>query len=109
MSSTAAGPDDAGFWPVINIPSTTRWTPQSFTLEKVAPRLIISSSTRNGTTLVNPTSASSPLVKPVTVLPSTSNLPSGVLTCLRVPVEWQTTATILPAATKDSNSLIECG
>src|SRR5262245_16375992 len=55
--------------------------PQFFTLQKVAPRRSSSSSTRNGTTLVKPTSASSPFVKPVTFLPATSGLPAGVLTC----------------------------
>ena len=50
------------------------------TLEKVAPRPINSSSTRNGTTFVRPTSSSSPSVKPVTFLPSTSGLPCGMLT-----------------------------
>ena len=38
---------------MISDPSTTTWTPQFLTLEKVAPRFIISSSTRNGTTFVN--------------------------------------------------------
>src|SRR5213075_1612054 len=56
----------------------------------MAPRLISSSSTRKGTTFVNPTSSSSPLVKPVTVLPSTSSLPSGVLTWRSAPGAWQT-------------------
>jgi hypothetical protein len=54
--------------------------PQFFTLEKVAPRFISSSSTRKGTTFVGPTASSLPLVKPVTVLPSTKSLPDGVLT-----------------------------
>src|ERR1700722_8485689 len=107
IRSLAAGPDEAGFWPVISGPSATVWTPQSLTLEKMAPRLIISSSTRKGTTFVNPTASSSPSVNPVTVLPSTSALPSGVLTWRSAPVEWQTTANVLPAARKDSNSLIE--
>ena len=46
-------------------------------------------------------------MKPVTVLPSTNSVPSGVLTWRSAPEEWQTTAKVLPAATKDSNSLIE--
>src|SRR5271168_3123222 len=107
IRSLAAGPDEAGFWPVISWPSATTLTPQFLTLEKVAPSLIISSSTRNGTTFVSPTSSSSPSVKPVTVLPSTNSLPSGALTCRRAPVEWETTAKVLPELTKDSSSAIE--
>src|SRR6516164_11451884 len=45
------------------------------TVKKVAPRLITSSSTGKGTTLVKPTSCS-PSVKPVTFLPLTSDLPT---------------------------------
>ena len=48
-----------------------------------------------------------PSVNPVTVLPSTNTLPSEVLTWRSAPVEWHTTANVLPAARKDSNSLIE--
>src|SRR5262249_33546165 len=44
----------------------------------MAPRPISSSSTRKGTTFVNPTSSSSPSVKPVTFLPWTSGLPLGL-------------------------------
>src|SRR5262245_32080866 len=80
IRTLAVGPDEAGFWPVINNPSVTTCTPQFLTLEKVAPRSSSSSSTRKGTTLVRPTSASSPSVKPVTFFPSTSGLPAAVLT-----------------------------
>src|SRR5215475_4517026 len=80
IRTLAVGPDEAGFWPVISDPSVTTWTPQFLTLEKVAPRPSSSSSTRKGTTLVSPTSASSPSVNPVTSLPSTSGLPAAVLT-----------------------------
>src|SRR5262245_13051859 len=107
IRSLAAGPDEAGFWPVINCPSLTVWTPQFLTLEKMAPRRISSSSTRKGTTFVRPTSSSSPSVKPVTFLPSTSGLSPGVLTWRSAPGAWQTKATSLPAARKDSISLIE--
>src|ERR1700739_177792 len=58
----------------------------------MAPRFINSSSTRKGTTFVDPTSSSSPLVKPVTVLPSTRGLPFGVLRS--APEEWQTNAMV---------------
>src|SRR5215471_3588237 len=81
--------------------------PQFLTLEKVAPRPISSSSTRKGTTFVKPISSSSPSVKPVTFLPSTSGFPFGVLTWRSAPGAWQTSATGLPAARKDSISLIE--
>src|SRR5215467_5028091 len=109
IRTLAAGPDEAGFWPVISNPSVTTWTPQFLTLEKVAPRRSSSSSTRNGTTLVRPTSASSPSVNPVTFLPSTNGLPAAVLTWRRTPGAWQTSATGLPAARKDSISLMELG
>ena len=33
IRTLAAGPDEAGFWPVISNPSVTTWTPQFFTLE----------------------------------------------------------------------------
>src|ERR1700739_3120378 len=33
IRTLAVGPDDAGFWPVINNPSGTTWTPQFLTLE----------------------------------------------------------------------------
>src|SRR6516164_1378010 len=69
IRTLAVGPDEAGFWPVISSPSVTTWMPQFLTLEKVAPRPSSSSSTRKGTTLVSPTSASSPSVKPVTFCP----------------------------------------
>src|SRR5262249_40710684 len=108
IRTLAVGPEEAGFWPVINCPSATVWTPQFLTLEKVAPRLRRSSSTRKGTTFVHPTASPSPLVKPVTVLPSTSGLPAGVLTWRRAPGAWQTSAKVLPAARKDSSSLIDC-
>src|SRR5262249_46175974 len=103
----AVGPDEAGFWPVISNPSVTTWTPQFLTLEKVAPRPSSSSSTRKGTTLVRPTSASSPSVNPVTFLPSTSGLPAAVFTWRKTPGAWQTSATGFRAARKDSISLME--
>src|SRR5262249_7284825 len=109
IRTLAVGPDEAGFWPVISNPSVTMWTPQFLTLEKVAPRPSSSSSTRKGTTLVSPTSASSPLVNPVTCLPSTSGLPAAVFTCRRTPGAWQTSATGFPAARKDPISLMELG
>src|SRR5262249_18420629 len=68
---------------------------------------ISSSSTRKGTTFVRPISSSSPSVKPVTFLPSTSGLSPGVLTWRSTPGAWQTKPTSLPAARKDSISLIE--
>src|SRR5262245_4867074 len=105
----AVAPDEGGFWPVISNPSVTTWTPQFLTLEKVAPRPSNSSSTRKGTTFVNPTSASSPSVNPVTFLPSTSGLPAAVFTWRRTPGAWQTNATGFPAARKDSISLMELG
>src|SRR5262245_48336508 len=109
IKTLAVGPDEAGFWPVISNPSVTTWTPQSLTLEKVAPRPSSSSSTRKGTTLVRPISASSPSVKPVTFLPSTSGLPAAVFTWRRTPGAWQTSATGFLAARKDSISLMELG
>src|SRR5262249_52707272 len=109
IRTLAVGPDEAGFWPVISNPSVTTWTPQFLTLEKVAPRPSSSSSTRKGTTLVRPIYASSPSVKPVTFLPSTSGLPAAVLTWRRTPGAWQTSATGFPAARKDSISLMELG
>jgi|SRR6516165_2053539 len=33
IRTLAVGPDEAGFWPVINNPSVTTWTPQFLTLE----------------------------------------------------------------------------
>src|SRR5262245_13574034 len=105
----AVAPDEGGFWPVISNPSMTTWTPQFLTLEKVAPRPSSSSSTRKGTTFVNPTSASSPSVNPVTSFPSTSGLPAVVFTWRRTPGAWQTSATGFPAARKDSISLMELG
>src|SRR6516225_6717959 len=59
--------------------------PQFLTLEKMAPRPSSSSSTRKGTTLVSPTSASSPSVKPVTFLPSTSGFRAADFTWRRTP------------------------
>src|SRR5262249_13195972 len=54
IRTLAVGPDEGVFWPVISNSSVTTWTPQFLTLEKVAPRLSSSSSTRKGTTLVRP-------------------------------------------------------
>src|SRR5215467_6789522 len=73
----------------------------------MAPRRISSSSTRKGTTFVRPISSSSPSVKPVTFLFSTSALPFGVVTWRSAPGAWQTSAISLPAARNDSISLIE--
>src|SRR5215467_3432501 len=109
IRTLAVGPDEAGFWPVISNPSVTKRTPQFLTLQKVAPRRSSSSSTRKGTILVRPTSASSPSVNPVTFLPSTSGLPAAVFTWRRAPGAWQTSATNFPAARKDSISLMELG
>jgi hypothetical protein len=69
ISAFAAGPEECGFWPVINRPSVTTWGTQSAFFENVAPSFNISSSTRKGTTLERPTASSSPLVKPVISLP----------------------------------------
>src|ERR1700721_3337085 len=80
ISVFAAGPDEWGFCPVISRPSVTPWDVQFAVFEKTAPSFNISSSTRKGTTLVRPTASSSPLVKPVTSLPCTKNLPSRFLT-----------------------------
>src|SRR5262245_55549933 len=85
------------------------WTPQFLTLEKVAPRPSSPSPTRKRTTLVRPTSASSPSVNPVSFLPSTSGFPAAVFTWRRTPGAWQTSATGFPAARKDSISLMELG
>src|SRR5262249_28717138 len=109
IRTLAVGPDEAGVWPGISNPSMTKWTFQFLTLEKMAPSPSSSSSTRKGTTLVRPTSASSPLVNPVTFFPSTSGLPAAVLTWRSTPGAWQTSATGLPPARKDSISLTEFG
>src|SRR5262249_58057405 len=64
---------------------------------------------RKGTTLVKPMAASSPSVNPLTFLPSTSGLPTGVFTWRSTPGAWHTSATGLLAARKDSISLMESG
>jgi hypothetical protein len=61
----AAKVEDAGFWPVMSRPSTTENGCQLASFSKIAPSRNSSSSTRNGTTWVSWTSASSrPLGRP---------------------------------------------
>jgi hypothetical protein len=74
-SACATAVEDAGFCPVIRWPSTIAKGCQLGTFSKMPPSRFSSSSTRNGTTLVNCTASSSPLVKPVTRLPSTIGAP----------------------------------
>ncbi|MNV74484.1 hypothetical protein D3C71_1677060 [compost metagenome] len=80
----------------------TTYEPQSGPFEYTPPFAFSSSSTRNGTTSVRPTPASSVFVKPVTCLPATRGLPSADFTWRSTPGAWQTSATGLPASMNDS-------
>lgn len=57
----------------------------SATLEKVPPFALSVSSTRHGSTSVNPTAPPSELADPVTFLPSKRGLPSAVTAWRRAP------------------------
>ena len=92
---SATSSDEAGFWPVINKPSSTAYDSQSAFLLYIPPFSFSISSTKNGTTSVNWTAASSEFVKPVTFLPSTNDFPSVFFVCLKTAGAWQTAATVL--------------
>lgn len=71
------------------------------------PFVFSMSSTRNGTTSVSSTAASSLFEKPVTFRPFTNDAPDGSFTLRSTPGAWQTAATGLFVAIARSISAIE--
>ena len=68
-SALAVASEDAGFWPVIRLPSVTVCASNAGAPENVAPSSFSFVSKRNGMSAVSSTASSSSLVKPVTFLP----------------------------------------
>src|SRR3989344_8892186 len=100
--------DDAGFCPVISVPSVSTEGAQSGPVEYTPPLALSMSSTRNGTIWGSCTASSSVLVKPVTFLPFTRGDPSGALVLRNTPGAWHTSARGLPAAKGLLVSAMDC-
>lgn len=108
MMSWATALLDDGFWPVTRLASAIAYSPQSSGALLYSPPISLSlSSSKNGTTSVLPTAASSELLKPVTCRGKPSCIMLGLTTSTQTPLLDDVHGTLTQTGMHDNNRSVQ--